>query len=62
MIVNEQGKYKLLSDFSDRGTNSIGVIPSDTIIEVTQIDKAYRKVYSPSFSDWVYWDLPVVKV
>jgi hypothetical protein len=62
MIVNETGKYKLTEDFRTRNTCATGTIPKDTIIEITQISEEYHKVIGTDFMDWVYWDLPVVKV
>lgn len=61
MIVNEIGKYKLLKDIITRNTYSIGTIPKDSIINITQIDSTYCQVIGNELFDWIYWDLPVVK-
>jgi len=62
MIVNEIGRYRLTEDWSSRGSISIAQMEAGTIIEITQVDKAGRKVIGPALQDWTTWDMPVVKI
>lgn len=59
MIVDRPGRYRLLKDFSNRGSISISTIPSGTILEITQIDRDNCQVIGDLLDDWNYWNLPV---
>jgi len=59
MIVTEIGNYRVLKDFTTRGSISVGTIPAGTVIRITSIDRQYRKVIGPSLFDWIHWELPV---
>jgi len=60
--VKEKGFYKFTRDYCDRGSTSVGTIPQNTVVEITQVDVSTSKVISPDFFDWHHWNLPVVKV
>ena len=59
MIVTEKGKYILLRDIITRNAASTGTIPAGTVIEITQVDRQFKKVIGPDLADWIHWDLPV---
>lgn len=62
MVIKQIGTYKLVKDLTLHGTTSVGTLPEGCYITITQIDENYRKVLGPALRDWVYWDLPVVKI
>lgn len=62
MIVDKKGKYVLTEDWQNRGTISTGTLPKGTILNITQVDKAHKKVISDELRDWTRWELPVEPV
>lgn len=58
MIVSEPGLYRWIKDGALRGANCIWEHHAGSEFRVTQIDRAGRKIWSPSFPDWQYWDQP----
>ncbi len=62
MIITQKGQYRLLEDIKTRNSISTGIIPKDTIIEITQVDYERNKVIGDKLLDWIHWDLPVEKV
>lgn len=59
MIVDQAGTYRLLEDFTIRGTDSIETMQKGSLLIVSQVDLKYHKVIGPAFPDWCFWELPV---
>ena len=59
MTINIPGRYKLLQDWSSRGSRSIKQFSKGDIIDISQIDVGGRKVIGPALLDWARQDLPV---
>ena len=59
MIIKAPGKYRLLCDWSSRGSMSIRHFMEGRVIEIRQIDEQCHKVLGPDLEDWIYWDMPV---
>ena len=62
MIITKVGKYRLLKDYTSRASLSVGTLRKGTIIEITQVNYIYHKIFGPVLGDWQYWDLPVEPV
>lgn len=59
MIISKPGQYRLTKRLWVRNTITISALPEGTVVEITQIDPEYHKVYGEQLLDWTYWDLPV---
>lgn len=62
MKITERGLYQTTRDIQVRNLTTVGVLPAGAVINVTQIDAEYHKVFSPDLLDWVFWDLPVISI
>jgi len=62
MIIRKIGKYKLVEDWSSRGSRSVKNFPKGKMLEINQIDMDGQKIIGPEFEDWGYWDIPVVLI
>lgn len=62
MIVKSKGCYKLERDLTVRGSINVKTLVKGTIINISQVDEYYHKVIGEELGDWVYWNLPVIKV
>lgn len=62
MIVTEKGKYKVLKDFNTTNSISIGTVPKDSIIQISQVDDIAHRVIGSELFDWMPNELPVEKI
>jgi hypothetical protein len=62
MKIDKLGRYRFTKDMTLRGSFSIGTHPKGQVVTITQIDTRNNNIYSPSFPDWQYNDLPLEPV
>ena len=62
MEITEIGKYRMTERKRFYSGFCTFELREGTEFLVTQIDKEYRKFYSPTIGDWQYFEQPVEKI